>query len=214
MLEGTITSNGSLSLYSTTLSTSSLTVAGLLQAAFARFEGSSVSIEGTHQLINWFGVNAFTGGVSYGSQAVLEWWIGSDQLSDYVDGTTDAERGLVFGAIEVGGSGLIVAEGAQLRVVVPDPSSDPFWLNPKTFKIASLMDGASITGSFLLVTADGSPASGWSAITQADGLYLNWSGVTLPMPVPVPETETMTFVLGIGLLAVCGMRQRRMTHRC
>lgn len=204
-LSGRVASGGTLSSFGADISTTGLVIAGSLQVIETRFLGGAVTVEGIHQLVSWFGVNTFGAGLTYGAESVVEWVVGSDIAWGYIDGTTAAERGCYFGAIDVGDAGLVITPGARLHILAPDPTSDTFWQSMRTFKVISWIEGASITGTFQLTAADGSVAMGWSAVVAPDGLYLDWAGA--PTPAPVPEASALPFIGALTALAV-GIRKR------
>ncbi len=211
-LTGRVGVGGGLSAHGADMLTTGLTVAGSLLALDTRFAGGSVTIEGTHQLVSWFGVNAFESGLTYGAGSVLEWWVGDDVALGYLDGTSAEERGRIFGAIEVGGAGLVITPGSRLHILAPNTLSDDFWLNPRTFRLASLMEGASITGAFLLSAPDGSEAAGWSSTNESDGIYLHWAGMTAATPAPVPEASAVPLAGAMAILTAW-IRRRLLAGR-
>ena len=199
-LSGHITAGGNLWLYMARVRTSGLALDGGLQAVAATFEGGVVEIQGTHDLGSWFGVNAFTGGLAYGAGSKVDWFVDPSVTTGYIDGTGGTERGVVFGAIDVGGVGLAIAAGSILRIHAD--TGDDFWMNPRTFQVAGLLDGAAITGVFTLQGAEGLAATGWSVRADETGLYLDWEGRPLALAyAPVPETSAIHWCAGLWLLA-------------
>lgn len=199
-LSGSVSAEGSLATYMARLQTEGLVVDGRLQAPMLRVDGGSVTLNGAHELGSWFGINTFAGGVAYGSLSVVEWGFDLGAAGGYVDGTTELERGVFFGALDAGGSGLSIEAGASLRILA-DTGSGDFWINPRRFKVAGTLEGGSINGVFVLAGADGSAADGWSTWTDATGLYLAWAGRPDNLDyAPVPESPTVALPC-LGLLA-------------
>ncbi len=203
-LSGTITSTGSLSAMGAHLELNNLVVEGVLSAINTQFAGSAISIQGNHVIMDWFGVCEFTGGVNYGRESHVDWYVSGDPTSGYVDGTTAGERGNLFGAIDVAGLGLNIEDGATLQVHFNGACDSAFWMDAHAFKIAGLFAGSSITGLFNLEADVSSIAGTWEQqVVAGDGLYLTW----MPSPVAVPEPST--YGLCIAALAwAIGCRRR------
>ena len=203
-LSGTITSSGGLFTMGAHLELNNLVIEGVLSAINTQFSGNAISIQGSHVLMDWFGVNQFSGGVNYGRAAHVDWYVNGDPTSGYSDGTTSDERGNLFGAIDVGGSGLNIEDGAVLRVHFNGTNDHAFWMDAHAFKVAGLFAEGSITGLFNLEADISSIAGTWEQqVISGDGLYLMWT----PYPVAVPEPST--YGLAIGALAwAIGCRRR------
>jgi autotransporter-associated beta strand protein len=203
-LSGTITSSGGLFTIGAHLELNNLVIEGGLSAINTQFGGTAISIQGSHTMMDWFGVTGFSGGVNYGRTAHVDWYVSGDPTSGYVDGTTAEERGNFFGAIDVAGLGLNIEDGAALQVHFNGAKNSAFWMDAHAFKIAGLFAGGSITGLFALEADASSIAGTWEQqVISGDGLYLTWT----PSPVAVPEPSTYGLCVGALALAI-GCRRR------
>jgi hypothetical protein len=203
-LAGRITSNGALYAYNAHLVADGLIIEGLLSSMHTQFAGGVVSIEGSHSMIDWFGISSFEGGLRYGRTSRVEWYVSGEPAYGYVDGTTLEERGNVFGAIDVGGLGLTIEEGSVLSVHFNGTNDSAFWLDAHAFKIAGLYADSSITGLFNLESDVSTITGNWEQqVLAGDGLYLMWT----PSPIAVPEPSTYGLCVGILALAI-GCRRR------
>ena len=207
VLSGRILAGGQLTSDRAVIQAENLVIDGVLRASDTRLTGGIVEVNGIQQIADSFHGMVFAGGVTYGAESMLEWIIGPSQLAYYVDGTTEGERGQVFGAMDIGGAGLTIAEGARIRTEVYKFWDDTFWLTPRLFKVGSMLDGASITGAFLIDPLSSFGAGSWSTYTEGDGLYLAWAG--MPMPAAVPEPGMLRAAAGIGLFAAAWRARRR-----
>jgi hypothetical protein len=201
-LSGTITSSGGLFTMGAHLELNNLVIEGGLSAINTQFTGNAVSIQGSHTMMDWFGVTGFSGSVYYGRAAHVDWYVSGDPTYGYIDGTTITERGNFFGAMDVGG--LYIGDGATLSVHFNGTNDSVFWMDAHAFKIAGLFAGGSITGLFALEADASSIAGTWEQqVVADDGLYLMWT----PYPVAVPEPSTYGLCVGALALAI-GCRRR------
>lgn len=205
---GRVTSDGMLAVMMTTVATPGLTLDGALLGVLAAFTGGPVTVNGRHDLTWWFGANRFEGGLTYGASAVLDWTVSSNVAMSYVDGISDGTRGVFYGAVDVGEPGLVITEGATLRVNADTAGGDPFWFNPRVFKVVGATAPDSITGTFRIETMPGAAGEGWSLGQMSDGLYLYWSGQ--PQPAAVPEASSLG-VTAAALLMALARRRRAQT---
>jgi autotransporter-associated beta strand protein len=201
-LSGTITSSGGLFTMGAHLELNNLVIEGSLSAINTQFTGNAISIQGNHTMMDWFGVTGFSGSVNYGRTAHVDWYVSGDPTYGYIDGTTIAERGNFFGAMDVGS--LYIGDGATLSVHFNGMNDSAFWMDAHAFKIAGLFTGGSITGIFALEADASSIAGTWEQqVVAGDGLYLMWT----PYPVAVPEPSTYGLCVGALALAI-GCRRR------
>lgn len=206
---GRVAAEGELWASMTTVFTPGLVIDGSLHAMLSSFNGGPVTLNGTHELVWWFGVNRFECGLTYGASAIVNWSVSPEMAASYVDGSSEGERGVVFGAVDVGGPGLLITEGATLRVSADTGGGDSFWFNPRVFKVIGATAPDAITGLFRLEVMPGSDSEGWSLGQTSDGLYLYWSGQA--QPAAVPEASAMGAAAGTFLLVEAWRRRRRAT---